>query len=754
MAITQNHIINIQPGVSAPLVIHCSQGDTGSVINLTVVNGDEVFDCSSYVCSVHGVRSDGANWGPYEVTVSGSTVSFSLRQEMTAIAGPCLAEITIGTVGTANFAILVENATFSLGVTYTEDVSLYQSILSYNMGAVQDIKAEATAGLNKAIDQMNANTNAINAKYDAAIDQMNTMTNEAIDQMNTKANDLQNQITKQQNDYEKTINTKINDNVSTATANWLLNNITNPTSPTIDNFLTVNGSAANSESAGAISSAEELFIDVTKAYHGYYDINKTNNLVQLNTNDSYYVYPPIFLTRGTYIITVADKNFSFISNSDGVTKFTLAEAVGKHEFTIDKNSVLYVSFYNEDLLNKFNLYSKNQLTKEQINDKFYKLNSFDVNTLVENKHYDKLNNVLSTNDVTGNKYFILDKFYLPIGHYTTYLFDSNFTIFYDGKNYVSLKDIGTEITSGQWILNTDISYEVFPTLYSTKGADYVKKYASFKKINEVSYDPIPNVPLDSYVLNKYHIFIAGTNTYPTISSACEKAKNGDTVIVLPGIYNEAVSCWGKEVHIIGINKKSCILKNSTGDYDTPPIEMNIGSLSNMTIIADYKNYTGTDNDATQYCLHCESGHGYTNNGLLIVDNCNFYNAKHCCIGAGLYENLTLRFQNCFMETGHTNQGDMERGCFYYHSNSNDNVKGQRIELIDCIIRSGSDKAIYCGHTNERQNIECITLIDNCTFYAKNGEINSNSLVIGKFDSVFTLDKGSANNNIPMLNASA
>ena len=80
MAITQNHVINIQPGVSAPLVIHCSQGDTGTQINLTVVNGDEEFDCSSYACSVHGVRSDGGNWGPITCTVSGSTVCFSLFQ--------------------------------------------------------------------------------------------------------------------------------------------------------------------------------------------------------------------------------------------------------------------------------------------------------------------------------------------------------------------------------------------------------------------------------------------------------------------------------------------------------------------------------------------------------------------------------------------------------------------------------------------------------------------------------------------------
>ena len=154
MTISQNHVINIQPGVSAPLVIHCSQGDTGSIINLTVVNGDVTFDCSSYICSVHGVRSDGANWGPYPVTVNGSTVSFPLRSAMTAIAGPCLAEISVGTVGTANFAILVENATFSLGVTYTEDTSVYQNILNYVMNFVQDVRSDANANVTEAIANM------------------------------------------------------------------------------------------------------------------------------------------------------------------------------------------------------------------------------------------------------------------------------------------------------------------------------------------------------------------------------------------------------------------------------------------------------------------------------------------------------------------------------------------------------------------------------------------------------------------------
>jgi len=179
MAITQKHTIDIQPGISAPTIVHCSCGDFDSVISFEVMNGGELFDCSSYLCSVHGVRSDGANWGPFPVTVSGSTVSFPLKPVMTVIAGPCLAEITIGTVGTANFAILVENATFSLGVTYTEDTSVYQSILNYIMGVIPGIQTEAANNINGAIDQMNTKANSL---VTAATANMNDVARSTVNQ--------------------------------------------------------------------------------------------------------------------------------------------------------------------------------------------------------------------------------------------------------------------------------------------------------------------------------------------------------------------------------------------------------------------------------------------------------------------------------------------------------------------------------------------------------------------------------------------
>lgn len=233
MAITQKHTIDIQPGISAPTVVHCSCGDFDSVIMLEVTNGGELFDCSSYVCSVHGVRSDGANWGPYPVTVNGSTVSFPLRSAMTAISGPCLAEITVGTVGTANFAILVENATFGVGVTYTEDVSVYQNILNYVMNFVQDARSDVNANVTTAINQMTADANRM---VDAATANMNDTAKNAVNQ-------------------------------------WLSNNVSTGNG-IVDDSLTIRWAAADSKTVGDKFTSIGELLDKFKAFISEFDVKQ------------------------------------------------------------------------------------------------------------------------------------------------------------------------------------------------------------------------------------------------------------------------------------------------------------------------------------------------------------------------------------------------------------------------------------------------------------------------------------------------
>lgn len=131
----QSHIINLTPGVSAPVIVHCSQGDTGRTIKLKVYDGYSPFDLTGSSVAVHGIRSDKGNFGPIACSFSENTIEFALTSDMTAVSGGALAEITVsksGTfVGSANFALMVEGATWASGVTYSNDVSVYEKILAY-----------------------------------------------------------------------------------------------------------------------------------------------------------------------------------------------------------------------------------------------------------------------------------------------------------------------------------------------------------------------------------------------------------------------------------------------------------------------------------------------------------------------------------------------------------------------------------------------------------------------------------------------
>lgn len=156
--IPQSHSLNLVPGYTAPLIIHCSQGDTGTKIYLTVKNGSTDVDLSNWGVTVHGVRQDGLNWGPNNCTYNSSnnTVCFTLDQSITGNSGACIAELTLRSpsngqvIGTANFCILVEKGTFSNGVTFSNDVSVYQNILNYVIKEIKAIENSRDELINKA----------------------------------------------------------------------------------------------------------------------------------------------------------------------------------------------------------------------------------------------------------------------------------------------------------------------------------------------------------------------------------------------------------------------------------------------------------------------------------------------------------------------------------------------------------------------------------------------------------------------------
>lgn len=148
--INQSNILNLQPGITAPVVVHMSEGDVGTKLSFKLIDGVNAWtDPGNVVAAVHGRRQDGTQFGPYACTISGDVVSFETDAAMAGAAGSGIAEIVLtdsddNTAGSANFAVMVERATFPTGVTYTNDVSVYEAILAY----VQSVPARVVGDFN------------------------------------------------------------------------------------------------------------------------------------------------------------------------------------------------------------------------------------------------------------------------------------------------------------------------------------------------------------------------------------------------------------------------------------------------------------------------------------------------------------------------------------------------------------------------------------------------------------------------------
>lgn len=204
--------------------------------------------------------------------------------------------------------------------------------------------------------------------------------------------------------------------------------------------------------------------------------------------------------------------------------------------------------------------------------------------------------------------------------------------------------------------------------------------------------PVPEgMTVQNNTLEKrqYKIAQDGTGDFRTIQEGVDNASDGDTLVVYPGIYTEAVQVMGKEVHIIGLSKDLCIIQYDAASYRKSPLTVGAGRIANLTIngmdsgvgqpvltqeeiaainaeiVGDswerQKNYKG-------YAVHVDQNFLYGRR--VTFENCRVISENNHCAGIGTRGDSTVSFENCeFISLG-------GGSCIFLHDPTSVDVSGE------------------------------------------------------------------------------
>lgn len=181
---------------------------------------------------------------------------------------------------------------------------------------------------------------------------------------------------------------------------------------------------------------------------------------------------------------------------------------------------------------------------------------------------------------------------------------------------------------------------------------------------------------------------SGNGDYYTLTDAVDSANDGDTIIVLPGVYdNELVRGSEKNLFIIGLDREKCIIKNHAGTRANSVIEFGGGCIKNLSIISEAQ-----DGDA--YCIHMD--YHLMKNNTIDIENCNLINMSadysNGCIGVGLRGGCVLTLKNCLLSAPSATHGN----ALYSHDNDYNDPQyngEQRLKVVDCIINAPGANAV-------------------------------------------------------------
>lgn len=229
-------------------------------------------------------------------------------------------------------------------------------------------------------------------------------------------------------------------------------------------------------------------------------------------------------------------------------------------------------------------------------------------------------------------------------------------------------------------------------------------YSTEKEIKSygIKKSAIPqNVMTYDYVVAKDE-----SGDFTTVTEACNVAKNGESIYIKSGVYDNEVivGTWSKKLYLIGESAKDTIIKNSKGDYNKPPIQIGSGYLKNLTF---YSEYTGTQERGTgatmSYAVHSESDN--LANGNLTIEDCILISDYAPSFGMGMRGGCNVTLKNCYLKGTYS-------GALLFHDADNVSFVGeQNISVIDCVLYENNTAPCIIMQSQERQgtivNLEMI-----------------------------------------------
>lgn len=148
----------------------------------------------------------------------------------------------------------------------------------------------------------------------------------------------------------------------------------------------------------------------------------------------------------------------------------------------------------------------------------------------------------------------------------------------------------------------------------------------------------------------------------------------------------------RHISIIGMDKAHCIIQSDSGDYKEPCAELLInGIVSNISFKMTNIAQTPTA-EKGGYCIHMDFEPNPAAVCNMTIENCDFEDASGPCLGIGLRQNMKITIRNCRIHTTlaasyapHTGYRNLVNyGCVYAHTNSGATTQNQRIVIENCV----------------------------------------------------------------------